>query len=119
MNRRYVVVLAVIAAALLAFAAANIRQSVWMGSNARAVEQRVSEAERANIEIFEKVSPSVVQVAAQSAANPLSEESEGGGASGSLDQSMSSGIISALKRRLPTSSPLRPLMASEFIGCQI
>ena len=84
MNRRYVVVLAVIAAALLAFAAANIRQSAWMGSNARAVEQRgpLSEAERANIEIFEKVSPSVVQVAAQSAANPLSEESEGGGASG-------------------------------------
>jgi S1-C subfamily serine protease len=60
-------------------------QAPWTGSNARAVEQRgpLSDAERANIEIFEKVSPSVVQVvAAQSTANPLSEETEGGVASG-------------------------------------
>ena len=43
----------------------------------------LSDAERSNIEIFEKVSPSVVQVvAAQSTANPLSEETEGGVASG-------------------------------------
>jgi S1-C subfamily serine protease len=86
MNRRHVVVLAVIAGVLLALAAANVRQApwTWMGPTARAVEQRgpLSDAERANIEIFEKVSPSVVQVAAQSAANPLSEETEGGAASG-------------------------------------
>lgn len=84
MNRRHAVVFAVAAAVLLALTATNLRQSSWMGSNARAVEQRgpLSDAERANIEIFEKVSPSVVQVVAQSAANPLTEESEGGGASG-------------------------------------
>jgi len=85
MNRRYVVVLAALAGVLLAYAALNIRQAPWIGSNARAVEQRgpLSDAERANIEIFEKVSPSVVQVvAAQSTANPLSEETEGGVASG-------------------------------------
>src|SRR6266403_9945 len=85
MNRRYVVVLAALAGVLLAYAALNIRQAPWIGSNARAVEQRgpLSDAERANIEIFEKVSPSVVQVvAAQSTANPLGEETEGGVASG-------------------------------------
>ena len=76
MNRRLVVVLAVAAGLLLAFAAGNLRFSVWTEPNVRAVEQRapLSEAERANIEMFERVSPSVVQVAAQSAANPLSEE---------------------------------------------
>jgi S1-C subfamily serine protease len=84
MNRRHVIVLGVVAAVLLALAVANTRHAPWMGSSVRAVEQRgpLSDAERANIEIFEKVSPSVVQVAAQSAANPLSEETEGGAASG-------------------------------------
>src|SRR3979411_3539093 len=85
MNRRYVVVLTALAGVLLAYAALNIRQAPWPGWTARAVEQRgpLSDAERANIEIFEKVSPSVVQVvAAQSTANPLSEETEGGVASG-------------------------------------
>ena len=85
MNRRYVVVLAALAGVLVVYAALNIREASWTGSNARAVEQRgpLSDAERANIEIFEKVSPSVVQVvAAQSTANPLGEETEGGVASG-------------------------------------
>ncbi|MGQ0686066.1 S1C family serine protease [Bradyrhizobium sp.] len=85
MNRRLVIVLAVAAGLLLAFAAGNLRFSVWTEPNVRAVEQRgpLSEAERANIEMFERVSPSVVQVAAQSAANPLSEETEGGGGAAS------------------------------------
>jgi S1-C subfamily serine protease len=84
MNRRYLVVLAVVAAILAALTVSNIRNAPWTSSAARSVEQRgpLSDAERANIEIFERVSPSVVQVAAQSAANPLSEESEGGGSSG-------------------------------------
>jgi S1-C subfamily serine protease len=84
MNRRLIVVLALAAGILLAFAAGNLHLSVWTEPNVRAVEQRgpLSDAERANIEIFERVSPSVVQVVAQSAANPLSEENEGGAASG-------------------------------------
>ncbi|WP_454624944.1 S1C family serine protease [Bradyrhizobium cenepequi] len=83
MNRRYLV-LAVVAAVLAALTLSNIRNAPWTSSAARSVEQRgpLSDAERANIEIFERVSPSVVQVAAQSATNPLSEESEGGGSSG-------------------------------------
>jgi 2-alkenal reductase len=85
MNRRLVIVLAVAAGLLLAFAAGNLRFSVWTEPNVRAVERRgpLSEAERANIEMFERVSPSVVQVAAQSAANPLSEETEDGGGAAS------------------------------------
>ncbi|MBR0831272.1 trypsin-like peptidase domain-containing protein [Bradyrhizobium manausense] len=84
MNRRNSIIVFVIVAALLVFAAGNLRHAPWTGSVARAVAERgpLSETERANIEIFEKVSPSVVQVAAQSTTNPLSEESEGGGASG-------------------------------------
>jgi S1-C subfamily serine protease len=84
MNRRHVIVFGTVAAVLLAFAAANVHYAPWIGSNARAVEQRgpLSDAERANIEVFDKVSPSVVQVVAQSATNPLSEETEGGQASG-------------------------------------
>jgi S1-C subfamily serine protease len=84
MNRRNVIVLALVAAVLLVFAANNIRHAPWTGATARAVAERgpLSEAERANIEIFERVAPSVVQVAAHSAANPLSEEQEGGEASG-------------------------------------
>src|SRR5258708_17531107 len=84
MYRRYVVVLAALTGVLVIYAL-NIREASWTGSNARAVEQRgpLSDAERANIEIFEKVSPSVVQgVAAQSTANPLGAETEGGLASG-------------------------------------
>lgn len=84
MNRRSNVVLAILAAALLAFAAGAIRHTAWVGSAARAVTERgpLSDAERVNIEVFERVSPSVVQVAAQIAANPLTEESEGGAATG-------------------------------------
>jgi S1-C subfamily serine protease len=83
MNRRYLLAAAVVAAVLLALTATSIRHAPWTGSAARSVEQRgpLSDAERANIEIFERVSPSVVQVAARSAANPLTEE-EGGAASG-------------------------------------
>jgi S1-C subfamily serine protease len=84
MNRRFLLSIAVVAAVLLALTVSNIRYSPWTNSAARSIEQRgpLSEAEREIIQIFERVSPSVVQVAAQSAANPLSEESEGGGASG-------------------------------------
>ncbi|WP_076866690.1 S1C family serine protease [Bradyrhizobium mercantei] len=84
MNRRTAVIVAVIAAILLIVAAGNIRQARWSGSPARAVAERgaLSEAERANVEIFEKVSPSVVQVVTQTAANPLSEDQESGSASG-------------------------------------
>jgi len=81
MTRRYLVVLAVAAGLLLAFAAGNLRVAVWTEPNVRAVEQRgpLSDAERANIEMFERVSPSVVQVTAQSGANAF-EEMEGSGA---------------------------------------
>jgi S1-C subfamily serine protease len=82
MNRRHVFILAALAAALIAYAGLNIRQAPWSGPSARAVEQRgpLLAEERANVDIFAKVSPSVVQVvAAQSNANPLGEESEGGG----------------------------------------
>ncbi|MCA6108708.1 S1C family serine protease [Bradyrhizobium cenepequi] len=84
MNRRYLVILAVVAAVMAALTVSNIRNAPWTTPAARSVEQRgpLSDAERANIEIFERVSPSVVQVAAQSAANPFSEESEGGASSG-------------------------------------
>lgn len=82
MSRRFALSLAVIAAVLLALTVSNIRYSPWTNTSARSVDQRgpLSDAERANIELFERVSPSVVQVAARSAAgNPLDED-EGGGA---------------------------------------
>jgi 2-alkenal reductase len=82
MSRRFALSLAVIAAVLLALTISNIRYSPWTNTSARSIDQRgpLSEGERANIELFERVSPSVVQVAARSAAaNPLAED-EGGGA---------------------------------------
>jgi 2-alkenal reductase len=84
MSRRFALFLAVIAAVLVALTLSNIRYSPWTNTSARTVDQRgpLSDAERANIELFERVSPSVVQVAAQSAAaNPLAEEG-GEGAAG-------------------------------------
>ena len=80
MSRRFALSLAVIAAVLVALTLSNIRYSPWTNISARSVDQRgpLSDAERANIELFERVSPSVVQVAARSgAANPLAED-EGG-----------------------------------------
>ena len=80
MNRRFALSVAVIAAVLLALTISNIRYSPWTNTSARSVDQRgpLSDAERANIELFERVSPSVVQVAARSgAANPLAEEDGG------------------------------------------
>jgi 2-alkenal reductase len=79
MHPRHVIIVALAAAVIAALAVSNIREMPWTNSAARAVEQRgpLSDAERANIEIFERVSPSVVQVASQSAANVFSE----GGAS--------------------------------------
>jgi S1-C subfamily serine protease len=79
MNRRYVFTGAVVAAILLALTAVNIRNTSWTGSPARAVAERgpLSEGERATIDIFERVSPSVVQVAARGASNPLMDEDEG------------------------------------------
>jgi S1-C subfamily serine protease len=85
MSRRFALFLAVIAAVLAALTLSNIRYSPWTNTSARAVDQRgpLSDAERANIELFERVSPSVVQVAARSAAsNPLADEESGGAASG-------------------------------------
>src|SRR4029453_14774513 len=86
MNRRFVLLAAIVAGVLVALTVSNIniRYSPWTNTSARTVDQRgpLSDAERANIELFERVSPSVVQVAVQSAAaNPL-EEDEGGGGGG-------------------------------------
>jgi S1-C subfamily serine protease len=85
MDRRHLLAAAVVAAVLLALTASNIRYTPWTGSVARTVEQRgpLSDSERANIEIFERVSPSVVQVAARSAANPLTEDEGEAGAAAS------------------------------------
>ncbi|KRR18002.1 S1C family serine protease [Bradyrhizobium retamae] len=77
MNRRFALSLAAIAAVLVALTLSNIRYSPWTNTVARSVDQRgpLSDAERANIELFERVSPSVVQVAARSAmANPFAED---------------------------------------------
>jgi S1-C subfamily serine protease len=85
MSRRFALSLAVIAAVLLALTLSNIRYSPWTNTVARTVDQRgpLSEAERANIELFERVSPSVVQVAARAAAgNPLAEDEGGDGTAG-------------------------------------
>jgi 2-alkenal reductase len=69
----------------MALTVSNIRYSPWTNTVARTVDQRgpLSDAERANIELFERVSPSVVQVAARSAAaNPLDEDEGARAASG-------------------------------------
>lgn len=84
MSRRFALSLAAIAAVLLALTISNIRYSPWTNTSARAIDERgpLSDAERANIELFERVSPSVVQVAARTAAaNPFFED-EGGGSAG-------------------------------------
>ena len=81
MNRRFALFVAIVAAVLVALTLSNIRYSPWTNTVARTVDQRgpLSDAERANIELFERVSPSVVQVAARSAAgNPLDEDEERG-----------------------------------------
>ncbi len=73
MNRRFVLFAAIVAGVLVALTLSNIRYSPWTNTVARTVDQRgpLSDPERANIELFERVSPSVVQVAARSAAaNP-------------------------------------------------
>jgi S1-C subfamily serine protease len=85
MNRRFVLFVAIVAGVLVALTLSNIRYSPWTNTVARTVDQRgpLSEAERANIELFERVSPSVVQVAARSAAsNPLAEDEGGEGGAG-------------------------------------
>lgn len=92
MNRRYAIAAAACAALLLAVTTAKILHvpisfAPWAAPSARAVEQRgpLSDGEKATIDIFERVSPSVVQVAVRSAANPLmGEEGQAGsgGASG-------------------------------------
>ncbi|ANV99708.1 S1C family serine protease [Bradyrhizobium icense] len=84
MNRRFALSLAAIAAVLVALTLSNIRYSPWTNTVARSVDERgpLSDAERANIELFERVSPSVVQVAARSGiTNPFAED-EGPAASG-------------------------------------
>ncbi|MBI5264561.1 MAG: trypsin-like peptidase domain-containing protein [Bradyrhizobium sp.] len=83
MDRRFGLAAAALAAVLLVWTATKVQYAPWTSPVARAVEQRgpLSDTEKATIEIFERVSPSVVQVAARSAANPLME-AEGPGASG-------------------------------------
>src|SRR5689334_10972879 len=84
MNRRFALFVAIVAAVLVALTLSNIRYSPWTNSTARSVDQRgpLSDAERSNIELFERVSPSVVQVVARAASsNPLADE-EGGEAGG-------------------------------------
>jgi 2-alkenal reductase len=83
MDRRYTLALAAIVALVLALTGAKFWLTPSTTSVARTIEQRgaFSEAERSTIEIFERVSPSVVQVATRSAANPLAEE-EGPSSSG-------------------------------------
>lgn len=85
MYSRLLVAFTALAAVLLALMVANIRYSPWTTSSARAVEERgpLSESERATIEIFGRVSASVVQVAARSATNPVAEDEPGQAASGS------------------------------------
>jgi S1-C subfamily serine protease len=83
MTRRFALFLAVIAATLVALTLSNMKYSPWTNTSARSVDQRgpLSDAERANIELFERVSPSVVQVAARSSTtNPLADD-EGSGSS--------------------------------------
>src|SRR5262249_11673498 len=87
MNRRLVLFAAVVAAILAALTLSdiNIRYSPWARTVARTIDERgpLSDAEQANIELFKRVSPSVVQVVARSAAsNPLDEDEGGGAASG-------------------------------------
>src|SRR6476661_9995200 len=85
MNRRFVLFAAIVAGVLVALTVSNIRYSPWTNTVARTVDQRgpLSDAERANIELFERVSPSVVQIAARSAAaNPLDEDEGARAASG-------------------------------------
>src|SRR5689334_7056647 len=74
MNTRYAFGAAIVAAILVAFTAVNIARSPT-GSAARAVEQRgpLAEGEQATIGIFERVSPSVVQVATRSESNALTD----------------------------------------------
>lgn len=83
MDRRYTLALAAVVALVLALTGAKFWLTPSTTSVARTIEQRgaFSEAERGAIEIFERVSPSVVQVAARSGSNPLSEE-EGPSSSG-------------------------------------
>lgn len=83
MDRRLGIAASILAIVLLLATATKIHFAPWTSPVARAVEPRgpLSDAERASIEIFDRVSPSVVQVAARSAASPLMEE-EGRAASG-------------------------------------
>jgi S1-C subfamily serine protease len=76
MDRRTTLALAAVAALALAFTGTKFWLTPSATSVARAVEQRgaLSDSERGTIEIFERVAPSVVQVAARSGANPLSED---------------------------------------------
>jgi S1-C subfamily serine protease len=85
MNRRYPLNIGAVLALVLALGAGALYFGYGPGpvSSARSVEPRgpLSEAERATIEVFERVSPSVVQVAVRAPAAPFAE-AEGPGASG-------------------------------------
>jgi len=85
MSRRFALFLTAIAAVLVALTLSNMRYGPWTNTSARSIDQRgpLADAERANIELFERVSPSVVQVVARSAAsNPLADDEEGGASAG-------------------------------------
>ncbi len=81
MQPRHVIIVAVVAAGLAALAVGNIRRWPWTNPAPRSVEQRgpLADTEHAAIEIFQRVSPSVVQVAAQSAANVFSDRGASSG----------------------------------------
>ncbi len=78
MIARIVRLLAVPAVVLGAITTAGIHSGhlSWSTSAARTIEPRgpLSEAERLTVEIFQRVSPSVVQVVAHSASNPFSDD---------------------------------------------
>ena len=81
MRARHVIIAAVVAAVLAALAVRNFREVPWAPPAARSVEQRgpLSDAERNSIGIFERVSPSVVQVAALSASNWFTDTASAAG----------------------------------------
>src|SRR4029079_8128373 len=119
MNRRFVLFAAIVAGVLVALTVSNIRYSPWTNTVARTVDQRgpLSEAERANIELFARVSPSVVQVVARSApANPLDEDEGTGGASGTGFIWDNDGHVVTNNHVVQNSSAVRVLFASARVA---
>lgn len=81
MHARHLIIAAAVGALLAALAIRNFREVPWTTTAIRSVEERgpLSNAERNSIEIFERVSPSVVQVAALSASSWFSNSAAAAG----------------------------------------